>query len=603
MIFVYTFKVGLCLIVFYLLFKLFLSKETFHHFNRMMLLGVMFLSLAIPFAKVSLSEPSPVNHGMVMIENLLLQGTVVPEESSFHFSVISCLCIVIALGWLFFLLRILFSVVHLIYTIRKKQLYRYQVDDAEILVMSGTQSPFSWYNKIIMSKEDYEEHPDEILVHELAHVRLHHSWDILLANLFIIFQWFNPASWLLKRELQNVHEYEADKAVINRGVDAKQYQLLLIKKSVGEHLFSMANYLNYHSLKNRITMMQMKQSNPWRKMKALVVLPMAALTIVAFANPKVERIAEQVENESGTVINKAMAEVKTEGTAILPQLTRQEDVTTTEQALPNDEKVTVTGVVMSSTDRKPIIGAIVMLKGTKKGTVTDLEGRFRLSDVPVGTDLEFSYVGFSSNTKRVEKGGEMEVLLASEEVSSKGKDHFDVVEVMPTFPGGMGAMMKWLSENIKYPEAAYKAKQQGRVIVTFIVDKDGSIGDVAVAKSVAPSLDEEAVRVVKSMPNWNPGMQNGKPVRVKYTVPVTFKLDGGRVNADAAGNSLLIIETPEGNKVQPLYLVNGKEISAEERNKIDPSSIQSITVLKNEEAVRKYGNKGKDGVVEIILKD
>ena len=87
------------------------------------------------------------------------------------------------------------------------------------------------------------------------------------------------------------------------------------------------------------------------------------------------------------------------------------------------------------------------------------------------------------------------------------------------------------------------------------------------------------------------------------SVPVSFKLDGGRVNADAAGNSLLIIETPEGNRVQPLYLVNGKEIRADERNKIDPSSIQSITVLKNEEAVRKYGNKGKDGVVEIILKD
>ena len=126
MIFVYTFKVGLCLIFFYLLFKLFLSKETFHHFNRMMLLGVMFLSLVIPFVKVSLSEPSPVNQGMVMIENMLLQGTVVPEESSFHLSVISCLCIVIALGWLFFLFRMLYSVGHLIYTIRKKQLSHHQ---------------------------------------------------------------------------------------------------------------------------------------------------------------------------------------------------------------------------------------------------------------------------------------------------------------------------------------------------------------------------------------------------------------------------------------------------------------------------------------------
>ena len=603
MIFVYTFKVGLCLIVFYLLFKLFLSKETFHHFNRMMLLGVMILSLIIPIVKVSLSESSPVNQGLVMIEDLLLQGTVVPEESSFHFTFISCLCIIIALGWMFFLFRILFSVGHLIYTIRKKQLCRYQVDGAEVYIMSGKQSPFSWYNKIIMSKEDYEEHPDEILVHELAHVRLHHSWDILLANLFIIFQWFNPASWLLKRELQNVHEYEADKAVVNRGVDARQYQLLLIKKSVGEHLFSMANYLNYHSLKNRITMMQMKHSNPWRKMKALVVLPMAALTIVAFANPRVERIVEQVENESETVINKAMTEVKTDGAVMTPQRTGQMEELSAEQSVPNDEKVTVAGVVKNDADMKPIIGAIVMIKGTKKGTVTDLDGRFRLADVPVGSDLEFSYVGFFSKLRKVEKGGEMEVVLTSEETPSKdSKSAYDVVEVMPTFPGGMGAMMKWLSENIKYPEAAYKANQQGRVIVTFVVEKDGSINEVAVAKHVAPSLDEEAVRVVKSMPNWNPGMQNGEPVRVKYTVPVWFKLDGGRVNADNAGQGLSIIEGTDVNKVPPLYLVNGKEIKADEAKKIDPSSIQSIIVLKNEEALRKYGNKGKDGVVEIEIK-
>ena len=199
----------------------------------------------------------------------------------------------------------------------------------------------------------------------------------------------------------------------------------------------------------------------------------------------------------------------------------------------------------------------------------------------------------------------MEVLLASEEASSKSKDFYDVVEVMPSFPGGMGAMMNWLGENVKYPEEAHKAKQQGRVIVTFIVNKDGSVSDVVVTKSVAPSLDEEAVRAVKSMPNWNPGMQNGKAVRVKYTIPVSFKLYGGTVSNTPPATSLFMTvnTTKNGDNKNPLILVNGKEIMSEEMNNIDPSSIQSITVLKNEDAVKKYGEKGKDGVVEIILKN
>ena len=101
---------------------------------------------------------------------------------------------------------------------------------------------------------------------------------------------------------------------------------------------------------------------------------------------------------------------------------------------------------------------------------------------------------------------------------------FDVVEQMPSFPGGMGALMSWLSQNIKYPVIAAENGVQGRVIVQFVVEKDGSITDVKVAKSVDPSLDKEAARVVSAMPKWTPGKQNGSAVRVKYTVPVTFKL-------------------------------------------------------------------------------
>ena len=128
-----------------------------------------------------------------------------------------------------------------------------------------------------------------------------------------------------------------------------------------------------------------------------------------------------------------------------------------------------------------------------------------------------------------EVGGE--VLKAKEEIAApeppkpvEENKVFDVVEQMPSFPGGMGALMSWLGQNIKYPVIAAENGVQGRVIVQFVVEKDGSITDVKVAKSVDPSLDKEAARVVKSMPHWIPGKQNGSAVRVKYTVPVTFKL-------------------------------------------------------------------------------
>ena len=102
---------------------------------------------------------------------------------------------------------------------------------------------------------------------------------------------------------------------------------------------------------------------------------------------------------------------------------------------------------------------------------------------------------------------------------------FDVVEVMPQFPGGQIAMLKYIMENIKYPEQAMKEGIQGRVAVSFIVEKDGSISDVKPVLSVHPLLNKEAVRVVKSMPKWTPGKQNGKPVRVRFNVPVMFKLN------------------------------------------------------------------------------
>jgi TonB family protein len=617
--------VAFCLIAFYLLFKLLLSKETFHSFNRLVLLLVMVVSILLPWVKVTTAEPTAIAEGMISIESVIASAEVVDSESPEGLTAIQLLFIIYIIGIAVFFLREVVSVFSLIRLIRRGTLLTAEQAGVsqrgvQVVVMKDEIAPFSWFRHVVLSEKDFRENPREILTHELAHIRLGHSWDVAVCNLLIIFQWWNPAAWLLKRELQNVHEFEADEAVIKRGVDAKQYQLLLIRKSVGERLFSMANNLNHHSLKKRITMMTTKKSSPWQKAKALIALPMAALAVMAFANPEIERMAEQVEAESEAVVSKAVAEVKTEGIAAMPQLTKQMEAELEEQAETVDEKVTVTGVVKSLSDMKPIVGAVVKLKGSKKGSVTDTEGRFSMKDVPVGAELEFMYVGFFTDTRKIEKGGEIEVMLISEEGPSKDDVHhkgdaFDVVEQMPSFPGGMKALMNYLQENIKYPKDAQDAKKEGRVIATFIVEKDGSISNVKIIRSIFPSLDAEAERIITGMPKWIPGMQNGETVRVKYTIPIFFSLGdvhyevvSGNVNTDKneyteAYKNAKELRIASGNKVEkPLFVVDDKIIDNDDITKIKPNDIESVTVLKDESATKIYGEKGKNGVVIIKMK-
>ena len=187
---------------------------------------------------------------------------------------------------------------------------------------------------------------------------------------------------------------------------------------------------------------------------------------------------------------------------------------------------------------------------------------------------------------------------------------FDVVEEMPQFPGGPSALFEFLSKNIQYPEEAEDANLQGRVIVTFVVKKDGSIADAKVVKSVAPSLDAEALRVINAMPNWTPGKQGGQPVNVKYTVPLTFRVEGGIKGAD---NPLVQKTTAYlagyyagKNGLPPtpktLILVDGKEVSYDELDKIKGESIDHMDVLKGESATKIYGEKAKNGVILITTK-
>ena len=535
---VYILKSAACLAVFYLFYKLLMSHDTFHRFNRFALLGLLVLSSLLPLVEVSVEDPAPVHETMLTLEQLLMlasagEGTeaaVTGQPDTVGW--IQVMMLVYLAGIAFFALRNGWSLCRLVVLLRRGRLERVsdylpgRGEKVRLVVHDQAIAPFSWMRYIVISRKDLTESGREILIHELAHIRNRHSWDLLLADLCIFVQWFNPAAWLLKRELQNIHEYEADETVLREGVNAKDYQMLLIKKAVGTRLYSMANSFNHSSLKKRITMMLKEKSSPWARMKYLYVLPLAALALTAFARPEVSAVADEI---SSAKVNDLVASVKT-------------------------NQAETASVAVKDTLTPGAVNVPQEVKDELKGT-------------PL----------------------------------------FEVVEQMPEFPdGGMGGLMKYFQKNMRYPAEAKEAGKQGRVTVQFVVNKDGSISGARILRGVDPLLDAEAIRLVNAMPKWKPGMQQGTPVAVKYTVPVRF---GNAKSADGASANpvkqsfIRLSGNTSSDLLNTLILIDGKKIDPELVNIIDMNKIESVSILKDKASVEKYtSDKSKTAVMLITMK-
>ena len=630
--FVYILKSSVCLAIFYLFYRLLLARETFHRFNRFSLLGILLLSCLLPLVEVSVKQETEVHQTMLTLEQLLMMADAVnATEAGARAETATVTWIQVALlvylaGIVFFAFRNVYSLVRLLMLLKsgkKEDIGSYlpgRKERVTLIVHNCDIAPFSWMGYIVISRKDLEENGREILIHELAHIHNRHSWDLLVADVCIFFQWFNPASWLLKQELQNIHEFEADEMVIKEGVDAKLYQLLLIKKAVGTRLYSMANSFNHSSLKKRITMMLKKKSNPWARLKYLYVLPLAAIAVAAFARPE---ISSELDEISAVKVNDLTAIMKTE------------EVKSPEKHPAKEIKVQ--GQVLEKSTNAPVVGANVIIKGTTSGTITDLDGNFVIS-MPVGATLSVSYINMKTKEltiteKLIGKIKSLKVYLEGE-ITTKTQEVvvvgygggeevsdevpvFQVVEEMPEFPGGMGECLKFLGKNIKYPVEAQKAGVQGKVIVQFVVEKDGNIANPKVVRSIDPDLDGEAIRVISIMPKWKPGMQKGQPVRVKYTVPVTFRLDGKDIKSNEARHLELKTDTAfqenplrigketfslKDWKEKPLLIVDGIEKPYSQMEKMNASDIESISVLKDAAGTAIYGAKAKNGVILITTK-
>ena len=542
--FLFVLKSAFVLALLVSLFMLFMSRETFHKVNRYIMLSIIFISLLLP--AVNLGIESPFKRVAVAIENCFaaeepeaVVGSMAIDMSAFdELPVLTDVALELPplepleekpINWLLLATVVYFAGVALL-VVRQAVMYvqvvrtiarsravdasLYGCEGISLRVHSGKEKPFSWFRWVVVSEDDLGDGAREILIHETAHARAGHSWDIVLADAVIIMQWFNPLAWIMKNSLKDIHEFEADEAVINSGVNAKQYQLLIIKKAVGARLYSIANSFNHSLTKKRITMMCKEKSKTWRCAKALYIVPVAAIAALAFTTVDT---ANATENET------------------LPKGS---------EFVANNEKETAENYVQQ---------------------------------VPDGDDKVYQ-----------------------------------VCEKAPVFPGGTHAMYKYLADNTKYPDEAKAAGKQGRVMVQFVVRKDGSISDVSVVKSAGNvSLDKEAVRVISTMPKWNPGTQGGKAVNVQYTLPVAFKLSDGMVNNEkkdtekkdnriVIGNGSAIVDTDV--KDNALFVVDGRVFNGDLKE-LESSSIAHIEVIKNSaltaELKEKYNAKDKKGIIFI----
>ena len=299
----YALKSAIVLTLLYGGFSTLLSRETFHRFNRVLLLGIVVLSMVLPVVHITICSPAPIVLEQYWVENAMPEVEIpAVDEKTVEVEVMKgnqqvSVGNILKEEYFWEIIYIIGLFVALVCFVRRGVLLAHSLRGGlrlrdeqgnTIVVKGGAFPPFSFMHWIAINVSDYEQHRRSILTHEQAHARLGHSWDVLLLEMVQVFQWFNPFAWLLGRELKAIHEYEADEAVINQGIDAKQYQQLLVIKAVGNRLQLLANTLNRGSLKKRINMMQQQKSNRWRMLRAAFAIPVAALAIVAFATPEVK---------------------------------------------------------------------------------------------------------------------------------------------------------------------------------------------------------------------------------------------------------------------------------------------------------------------------
>ena len=582
---VYLLKVNLALILLYGFYRLMVSRDTFFVLRRFTLWAIYGVALAVPVLNIAwwieetsvtatIAESYAVN--VLPALEVYAQG---PTLTVFDVFVYVYWLVVAVLS-----LRMMWQLVGIMALARKTQVR--SLAGMRVHCLDGKEGPFSFFRWIFVNPDRHsDDQLHEILTHEYTHVAQWHSVDTMVAEWFSIFCWFNPFAWLLKHEVRINLEFLADDKVLADGNARKAYQYHLLGLAYHPNHLDVTNNFNVLPLKKRIKMMNKRRTKQIGKAKYLLFAP---LTVALLIVSNIESVAHTVDRNvpmARSLTDKAEQLLQTEIAASSQSAAMPNDIMATgvDEVAQPVKKLTISGTVRN-VKGKPVVGAVVILRGTKKGTVTDKAGRYQLQEVPVGSAVEVKYAGTGTVLFTV-KGSRRDVTLSVARPADKQQAAYDIVDQMPNFPGGKEAMMKYISGKVKYPIT----KASGRVVVQFIVDTNGAVVEPKVVRSVSPKLDQAALDAVKGMPKWEPGKLNGKPVRVKYNIPINFE------QYNATG---VTISQVKGN-TSSVFFVDGKRV--DNVDALNPDDIENITVLKSEAAMKQYDSGGKP-VVLVTLK-
>ena len=599
----YELKVAVLIAVFYIFWRLLVANETWHRLNRIVLLSTALASFVLPLCVITIHQtvevmppvadtlPLPTDETAMPIESAPI---VANTETERPFNWLLPLTIIYIIGVVVVLSKMLLSLWRL-HRMRAESKVHPLPDGYLMAVCEKVSTPFSWWNTVFMNHNDYEKGTNALLTHELGHLRLHHSADVLLVELLTALQWFNPAMWMLRADLRTIHEYEADQQVISHGFNDIQYLQLLIRKAAGQSGYSLANGISNSALKKRVTMIMKPKSNHRQWLRYAYLLPIIAISLYASCETKTDY---QTKEESALIlkvkdgkdclavkvpvgafyswiVNGKLAErgiveedgnwnvytpvedcvftldgknISKDDVPYVPlssikelkfiqgeQPRRIEIYTNYVSGFQRDKvaewpeeykektKAWMFFRVEDAATGRQLKGAEVTIEGTDQKALTNNEGWCEMK-VPLGATVKVSYKGLESQTQKIDHQSGNQVQGRSFLLYKSGHPIYQTYQLSreeePVFPGDKE---KWIAEHIQLPDAMKGKGAMGRVTVWVVINEDGSVSGARLHQGINKELNDEALRVVSSMPRWKPANKKGKLVKCLTMVSVSFK--------------------------------------------------------------------------------
>ncbi len=491
----YILSVTICLTLFYAFYYLVLRKHTAFVVSRLYLLFSMVASVLIPWLKIPFPASGPGNEVLIQTTSTLQEVVIYAESIPPALDpLLTALLVIYLAGFLIFAIRFATQIIKIRFFLQHKDTRLQSFHDAWLVDNLGKMPTFSFLEYIFhdLKKKENPKDRQQILQHELAHIRQGHTYDVLLVEVFRVFLWFVPVIHLYASSLEEVHEYLADEAAVEQG-ESSAYIRLLAQTTLDNLKIGFFRQFSKSTTLKRIRMLE--ANNPSKfKWSMLGIIPLTLLLVLAFSCESAEDFSEL--DGLGDQSELQLSAGKAEGMSIS---------------------------VSKATEK----GDDYVRKSENMIEARIADQIYVIFDFKTKKDYEngLDYIAFLQKNAAIAPGN-----AGRSSYPNKGSvndaEIFDTfaLEVQPEPDGGMPGFYAYIGENLKYPASAKEMGLEGKVFLVFVIDTDGSISEVEVIKGVSPDIDREALRVVENAPNWKPGRQSGQPVKVRMRLPITFKL-------------------------------------------------------------------------------